>query len=271
MARTILTLTPILSQRRKLIRKMSDSSDKNLDYSHRPSVANAHAREKDEPGMGSEGIPFSAIVVSAIVLLAGGSYLVAHTPFSDPDSIYVVADYTPEPRPEVAGMVVEQLTWGEKWMKDGKRSYNNVCGACHKPDGTGQPGVGIPPLVDSEWVNNGNEQLVQIVLSGLSGPIEVNGTAYGSAVMPPQAALSDKQIAQVLSYVRREFGEGASLVTEDMVAAGRAKHGARTAPWTAGELVNEDLPGNPVNEETGEPLSESDPVVEPEAAEGDVQ
>ncbi|MEM7010817.1 MAG: cytochrome c [Verrucomicrobiota bacterium] len=250
---------------------MSDSSDKNLDYSHRPSVANAHSREKSEPGMGSEGIPFSAIIVAAIVLLAGGSYLVAHTPFDSPDSIYTVAEYTPEPRPKVEGMEVEQLTWGEKWLKDGKRSYNNVCGACHKPDGTGQAGVGIPPLVSSSWVTEGNEQLVQIVLGGLSGPIEVNGTNYGSAVMPPQASLTDKQIAQVLSYVRREFGEGASFVTEDQVAAGRAKHGSRTTPWTAGELINADLPGTPIDEENGEPLSGGEPGVEPEAAEGDVQ
>ena len=55
--------------------------------------------------------------------------------------------------------------------------------------------------------------------------------------MPPQgAALSDNQIADVLTYVRDAFGGKASAVTPDEVKTIRDAEKARTAMWTEAEL-----------------------------------
>jgi mono/diheme cytochrome c family protein len=60
------------------------------------------------------------------------------------------------------------------------------------------------------------------MLKGVNGPIKVSGVAYNS-VMPPHDFLSDKEIASVLTYIRNNFGNTSSLITEAEVRAERAK------------------------------------------------
>ena len=56
--------------------------------------------------------------------------------------------------------------------------------------------------------------------------------------MPPQgAALSDLQIADVLTYVRGSFGNTAGAVAPDQVKAIRESEKARTAMWTEAEIL----------------------------------
>lgn len=97
----------------------------------------------------------------------------------------------------------------------GKKVYDSVCLACHMADGSGVPGM-HPPLIQTEWVNGDKERLIEITLNGMSGKIEVNGETYNS-VMPPHSHLSDKQIADVLTYIRQSFGNNASEITIDEV------------------------------------------------------
>ena len=47
--------------------------------------------------------------------------------------------------------------------------------------------------------------LIQVVMHGLEGSIEVNGESYNGQ-MPQHSFLSDEQIAQVLTYIRQNFG-----------------------------------------------------------------
>jgi len=82
--------------------------------------------------------------------------------------------------------------------------------------------------------------LIRIVLHGLSGPISVGGVPYGVATpipMPPMG-LDDQQAADVLSYVRENFGNRAPAVTPGEVGAVRAATSSRTTFWTAAELVD---------------------------------
>lgn len=97
----------------------------------------------------------------------------------------------------------------------GKKVYDSVCLACHMADGSGVPGM-HPPLIQTEWVNGDKERLIEITLNGMSGKIEVNGETYNS-IMPPHSHLSDKQIADVLTYIRQSFGNNASEITVDEV------------------------------------------------------
>jgi len=120
----------------------------------------------------------------------------------------------------------------------GLDTYEMACLPCHQPEGRGLPGM-YPPLADSEWVRGNPDTLIRIVLHGLSGPIRVANSNYGgpdSIPMPGMAGMSDTQIADVLSYIRHEFGNRSNPVTPEAVARVRTDTVNRTEPWTASEL-----------------------------------
>lgn len=111
--------------------------------------------------------------------------------------------------------------------------YSRTCIICHQPTGTGIPGV-FPPLAGSPIVDGDARRLIRIVLFGLQGPVQVNGTTY-NGVMPGHApTLNDSDIAAVLSYVRNSWGHAVPAVTAASVATERALN--RTTAWTWAEL-----------------------------------
>jgi mono/diheme cytochrome c family protein/glucose/arabinose dehydrogenase len=116
----------------------------------------------------------------------------------------------------------------------GKLTYGTVCGQCHKPDGMGQAGL-APPLVDSEWILGDRDRLIKIVLHGLRGPITVNGQPW-ELDMPHLRILTDDEVANVLTYVRREWEHDAGTVEPADVAKLRAAFAERQEAWTAREL-----------------------------------
>ena len=108
----------------------------------------------------------------------------------------------------------------------GKEVYGKYCLACHQTDGTGVPGM-YPPLSGTDWVTGDKARLIEIVIKGQHGEIEVNGKIF-KGVMPPHLFLTDEQIASVLSYVRSNFGNRADSVLAGEVAAVREK--LKTSP-----------------------------------------
>jgi mono/diheme cytochrome c family protein len=114
-------------------------------------------------------------------------------------------------------------------------AYATVCQSCHQADGKGLPGA-FPPLAGSSWVTGDPETPVRIVLLGLSGPIEVNGSQF-NAVMPPPVGMSDETIAEAVSHARTSFGNGASKIDAAFVKQVRDSLAGRTNPWTAAELT----------------------------------
>lgn len=116
----------------------------------------------------------------------------------------------------------------------GKRVFTTVCQACHQANGLGVPGV-YPPLAGSEWVAGTEERIIRIVLHGLNGPITVAGKDFNNVMAPLGGVLKDDQIANVLSYVRQEWGNHAAEVKAATVSRIRSEV-ARTQPWTATEL-----------------------------------
>ncbi len=133
--------------------------------------------------------------------------------------------------------VVKPLTAAEQALYEkGKVVYSTLCTACHQPTGTGMDGL-APALVDSDWVLGKPEILPRIVLHGLSGPIKVNGQSWSLEMPPLGAALTDEQIAGVLTYIRREWEHTASAVSVETVAKLRAENKDRTKAWTAEEVA----------------------------------
>lgn len=102
----------------------------------------------------------------------------------------------------------------------GKSSYHTICAACHMPTGQGVPGLN-PPLVGTEWVMGDKVRLIGIVLNGFNEEIEIDGDRYANE-MAALDYLSDEEIANILTYVRFEFGRRSNNVTIEEVAAVRA-------------------------------------------------
>jgi mono/diheme cytochrome c family protein len=51
------------------------------------------------------------------------------------------------------------------------------------------------------------------------------------------ASLSDEQIADVLTYIRRDWGQGGTPVDPATIKSVRALTASRTRPWTNDELL----------------------------------
>lgn len=123
----------------------------------------------------------------------------------------------------------------------GKRLFADTCAKCHQQNGEGLPGQ-YPPLAGSEWVlAPGPARLIRIVLDSPQGPITVKGLTYNNAMTPWRDALTDEQIAAVLTYVRtqKDWGHTAAAVAPEEVAAIRKQTKDRPAigPYTAAELL----------------------------------
>jgi len=102
----------------------------------------------------------------------------------------------------------------------GKVVYINVCLPCHMADGGGVQNMN-PPLVNTTYVFGDKAALIKIVLHGFNEDVEINGKTY-SNTMSAHDDLSDRQIADVLTYVRRSFGNKANAVKATEVTKVRA-------------------------------------------------
>jgi nitrite reductase (NO-forming) len=125
-------------------------------------------------------------------------------------------------------------------MKRGQAVYSRTCIACHQPTGAGLPPV-FPPLAGSEWVAMDASVAVRNIVQGMVGPVTVKGATY-NGMMPPVGGVTDKDIADVITYVRNSFGNSGAEVTEAEVKAIKAKYADRKTPWTAEELKKDSAP-----------------------------
>lgn len=126
----------------------------------------------------------------------------------------------------------------QQLFEAGKTAYNLSCAPCHQESGGGLVAL-APPLVGSRWLQRGDELLVRILLHGKENPGR-------GLVMPSWRQLEDKQIAAILTYVRREFGNQPEAVSPSTVAEVRAATTTRQKPWTDAEL--DGMPAKPRTE-----------------------
>ena len=152
--------------------------------------------------------------------------------------------YAPHKDATVVASLKVQKTPEEQAMESGARIYRGICAACHQPNGLGNSNAGFPPLANSEWVLSASpDRIIAIVSNGLQGPVEVAGQIYNKVAMPAQGvALSDEDIANVLSYIRgnTDWGDAHNLplVTPEQVKVVRDSDAitTRSTAWTADEL-----------------------------------
>jgi mono/diheme cytochrome c family protein len=79
-----------------------------------------------------------------------------------------------------------------------------------------------PTLQNTDWVNGDKSRLISLLLNGQQGEIKVNGQVF-RGVMPTHQYLTDEQIADVLTYIRSQFGNTADKVMPEEVAGIRQK------------------------------------------------
>lgn len=118
----------------------------------------------------------------------------------------------------------------------GKAVYGRICAACHLGNGKGVPANNIPPLAGSALATGDAGAPIKIVLHGLRGPIERNGVQINGQMAAWKDQLSDQEIADVLTYVRSAFGNGAGAITPDDVKSVREATASRVVPFTEAEL-----------------------------------
>ena len=106
-------------------------------------------------------------------------------------------------------------------MESGKQIYMQTCFACHQAEGQGIPSA-FPPLANSDYLNADVDRAIGIVLKGKTGEITVNGEKYNS-VMTRQA-ISNEEIADVMTYIYNSWGNNKTNVTTSKVNAVKSGH-----------------------------------------------
>jgi mono/diheme cytochrome c family protein len=119
---------------------------------------------------------------------------------------------------------------------DGSKIFATTCVVCHQLDGLGKEQL-YPPLAGSEWVQGDENKLVRIILGGLTGPVDVAGEPFNSAMPGWGPVLEDKDIAAVATYIRSSWGNKAAPITAAKVTAIRSATASRKEPWTVAELA----------------------------------
>ncbi len=226
-----------------------------MDYGDTEEVQQVHAaiqREKQEPRVGLEPLSIWLIAIYAIAIFCGGAYLGRFSgnfngESLDPGSV-------PEKKVGAAGPGGSQQTAELSPADRGKKIFSANCATCHQANGLGVAGQ-YPPLVGSEYVINGSRRPAMIVLKGLEGPLTVKGSHFGTAVMQPwDKTLTDAKIADVLTYIRSDWGNNAAPVTAEQVAALRKELAGHPGSWHEADLqavpADANLPGG---EQSAEP------------------
>jgi mono/diheme cytochrome c family protein len=194
------------------------------------SIQQVHAQlqgQKPEKKGGYSLLPLALLGIMCTAVFFGSIYMAHNSVRFDP---LVVNEHAKRETPGAEGAV--KVSRHDR----GKPVFMSTCATCHQANGLGVPGQ-YPPLVASEWVTGSEERIIRIVLHGLNGPIKVADKEYNNVMAPLGAVLKDEQIANVLSYIRQEWGNQAPDVEPETVARVRAETADHKGYWTADELL----------------------------------
>lgn len=163
----------------------------------------------------SSPVPVWIFALMLLMLFFGAWYFDRHSGWFDAQ---VYAPYHTAEQLEA----YQPVSGAAAMMLEGQKTYNSICAACHGDNGQGKPGQ-APPLAGSEWVNApGYKRVAAIPQLGLNGEIHVAGQDWNLQMAPMGAALSDSDLAAVLTYIRASWGNKGSDVTAEDIKALRA-------------------------------------------------
>jgi nitrite reductase (NO-forming) len=102
----------------------------------------------------------------------------------------------------------------------GKTIYEGNCMSCHMEHGEGLEGV-FPPLAKADYLMADKNRAIIQVIKGASGDMKVNGKIYNGDMAP--SGLNDKDVSDVLNYIRNSFGNKGTAIKPDYVKSVRLK------------------------------------------------
>ncbi|HVR47571.1 MAG TPA: cytochrome b N-terminal domain-containing protein [Candidatus Binatia bacterium] len=143
----------------------------------------------------------------------------AAAPPSPPESVVLSASAaTLPPGGAPAAGSATTASQGSATSGAGAKVFAANCASCHGAQGLGLPGT-FPPLANNPVVTGDANKVIGIVLGGLHGSISVNGQAYNGQMPAWKGTLSNKDVSDVITYIRGSLGNNhASAVTEAQVA-----------------------------------------------------
>lgn len=196
---------------------------------------NIRADDSDEPKAGRVILPVWMVVLCGALFYWSQLYLDAHAGGFNKDVYAPFYSYE-------AVDAAQQKDPNAQMLAKGKAIFNVTCAACHQPNGSGKEGQ-YPQLAGSDWIGApGPQRVIRIVLDGITGPVTVSGKQYdfGSTVMTPFRAVysNDEDLAAVISYVRKTFGNVTQPVTPQEVKQIRNATAAHTGTyWKPEQLL----------------------------------
>jgi len=116
-----------------------------------------------------------------------------------------------------AMVLAATLVWGQgngDLLKQGQEIFDNTCADCHRSNGEGLPNK-FPAHKGNPFVLGDPIPVLHTVLNGRHGKLG-QMPAWGGK-------FNDQEIAAVVSYIRNAWGNRASIIKPEDVAAARQK------------------------------------------------
>ncbi len=117
----------------------------------------------------------------------------------------------------IAAMLVVSATALAADPTNGKAVYQQNCQACHQPGGVGIRGA-FPPVADNPNIAGNPEYLSEVIIKGVSGPLEVNGDHYNGH-MPAMAHIDNQKIVDLVAYILSDLNGEDGPISEASVQA----------------------------------------------------
>ncbi len=175
--------------------------------------------------------------------------LVTMSSFDEPNFMSQLATTIENKTTETVNPIYSRKSLNEDNRTAGAKMFYQICASCHGGNGEGIEGL-APPLMKSEHVADAR-RLGLIILHGLQGPVTVKGTAYNFNLAMPglirNESISDKDIADVMSYVTNAFSDMPKFLSAEKVSELRKLIPKSGAEYTEEELLEYSKKHSPVS------------------------
>ena len=114
---------------------------------------------------------------------------------------------------EASSLAIRPETAKQAQLQNGKELYLSYCSSCHKADGTGVPDI-FPSIKSSQKIFGDPGSLIKLVLKGSEQP-------GAGQQMPSFAFLDNRQLSEIINYIKTEWTEEKQVITSDIIEQSR--------------------------------------------------
>jgi cytochrome c551 len=125
----------------------------------------------------------------------------------------------------ITGLIISSCGYGTKggdsvkfkqYYVEGERLYGVHCSNCHQRTGEGL-GLIYPPLHESDYMIENQEEVICLIKTGKSGELIVNGKSFNQP-MPGIPTLTDLEIAEIATYIYNTWSHDKGLIDVSYVS-----------------------------------------------------